>query len=116
MSYDEEFARTRGVPVRGLYFLLIGAVAITVVLVVQVVGLILVIALLTIPPSIAERYCKSLAAMIALSCLLGGLFTCGGLFLSCRFDLTSGAAIICVAGVVFFLQYLFECLYNKYIL
>ncbi len=106
MSYDGEFAQTKGVPVKQLYFLLIGCVAVTVVLVVQVVGLILVIALLTIPPSIAENYSKSLAQMMLLSCLLGICFTCCGLLLSCKFDLTSGAAIICVAGSSFFLQQL----------
>lgn len=113
MSYDEEFAKTRGVPVRKLYFLLVGSVAISVVLVVQVVGLILVIALLTIPPSIAEKYCHSLGTMILLSCLLGAVFTTVGLYLSCRFDLTSGAAIIFVAGVAFLLQYLSSWLYSK---
>ncbi len=106
MSYDGEFAQTKGVPVKRLYFLLVGSVAVTVVLVVQVVGLILVIALLTIPPSIAENYSKSLAQMMFFSCLLGICFSCVGLLLSCRFDLTSGAAIICVAGSVFFLQQL----------
>jgi len=108
MSYDEEFARIRGVPVRFLYYLLIGMVAVSVVMVVQVVGLILVIALLTIPPSIAEKYTKSLAMMMVYSCLLGAIFTMGGLWLSYRFDLTSGAAIISLAGVTFFLSLLLD--------
>jgi hypothetical protein len=55
LSYDEEFARIRGVPVVGLYFALIGMLSVTIVLVIQVVGLILVIALLTIPPFIARK-------------------------------------------------------------
>jgi zinc transport system permease protein len=104
MSYDEEFAQIRGVPVKRLYFMLIGIVAITVVMVVQVVGLILVIALLTIPPFIAEKYTKSMISMMFLSCLLGMLFTTGGLWLSYAFDMTSGAAIIFLAGIVFFLS------------
>lgn len=108
MSYDEEFAQVRGVPVKKLYFMLIGMVAVTVVMVVQVVGLILVIALLTIPPSIAEKYTKSLAMMMVMSCLLGMVFTTGGLWLSYRFDMTSGAAIIFLAGIVFFLSMLFD--------
>lgn len=104
MSYDEEFAMVRGVPVKRLYYMLIGIVAITVVMVVQVVGLILVIALLTIPPYIAEKYTSSLVQMMLLSCCLGVVFTTGGLWLSYSFDLTSGAAIIFLAGVVFFLS------------
>jgi len=101
LSYDEEFARIRGVPVRLLYFLLIGMLAITVVMVIQVVGLILVIALLTIPPFIVERYAKSLVQMMVGASLLGTAFTVIGLWLSYRFDLTSGATIIMVAGITF---------------
>ncbi len=104
MSYDEEFARVRGVPVRGLYYLLIGIVAITVVMVVQVVGLILVIALLTIPPYIAEKYTRSLLQMMLLSCVFGMVFTIGGLWASYTFDMTSGAVIIFFAGIAFFLS------------
>jgi len=69
-----------------------------------VVGLILVIALLTIPPFISEKYTKSLIGMMVLSCLLGMFFTTGGLWLSYTFDMTSGAAIIFLAGIVFFIS------------
>ena len=103
MSYDEEFARLRGVPVGLLYFVMIGMIAVSVVITIRVVGLILVIALLTIPPFIAERYAGSLATMMAVSAVLGALFTCAGLWLSYSANLTSGAAIIVVAGVCFFL-------------
>ena len=108
MSYDEEFAQIRGMPVKRLYYMLIGMVAVTVVMVVQVVGLILVIALLTIPPSISEKYTKSLAKMMLCSCFLGMVFTTGGLWLSYRYDMTSGAAIIFLAGVVFFLSLILD--------
>ena len=108
MSYDEEFARIRGVPVNGLYFALIGILAVTIVLVIQVVGLILVIALLTIPPFIVEKHAKSLVQMMVGSSLLGALFTVIGLWLSYRYDLTSGAAIIMVAGIAFMLSLLIE--------
>jgi len=108
MSYDEEFAQIRGIPVKRLYFMLIGIVAVTVVMVVQVVGLILVIALLTIPPFIAEKYTKSLINMMIVSCFLGMFFTTGGLWLSYTFDMTSGAAIIFLAGIVFFLSLGFD--------
>ncbi len=101
MSYDEEFARIRGVPVKKLYFGLIGMLAVTIVLVIQVVGLILVIALLTIPPFIVEKYAKSLVQMMVASSLLGAVFTVTGLWFSYRFNLTSGASIIMVSGIVF---------------
>lgn len=101
LSYDEEFAQVRGVPVKGLYFTMIGMLAVTIVMVIQVVGLILIIALLTIPPFIAEKYATSLFQMMAGSSLLGALFTMTGLWLAYRFDLSSGASIILVSGVAF---------------
>jgi len=101
-SYDEEFARVRGVPVRFIYFSMIGLLAVTIVMVIQVVGLILVIALLTIPAYIVERYAGSLVRMMVGATAAGSLFTAVGLALSYRFDLTSGAAIILVAGCGFF--------------
>lgn len=108
MSYDEEFARIRGVPVTALYMLLICMLAVTVVMVIQVVGLILVIALLTIPPFIMERYARSLPQMMIGSSILGALCTVAGLGVSYSFDLSSGASIIMVAGIVFFLNLLVE--------
>lgn len=108
MSYDEEFARVRGVPVRRLYFLLIGLVALSIVMIIQVVGLILVIALLTIPPFISEKYARSLTGMMVYSSVLSIFFTITGLYLAYRFNLTSGATIILVAGAGFFISFLVE--------
>jgi zinc transport system permease protein len=108
MSYDEEFAQIRGVAVRRLYFLLIGLVAVSIVMIIQVVGLILVIALLTIPPFISEKYVRSLTAMMLYSSVLSIIFTVTGLYLAYRFNLTSGAAIILVAGAGFLISLLIE--------
>lgn len=118
MSYDEEFAQLRGVPVKGLYFLLIGMIALSIVMIIRVVGLILVIALLTIPPYIAEKYARSLRMMILISTLLCCMFTIVGLWLSYIFNLTSGSTIIMVAVAAFFISFLVQylksrCLYSK---
>ena len=104
LSYDEEFAQIRGVPVKGLYFTMIGMLAVTIVMVIQVVGLILVIALLTIPPFIVEKYAKSLVQMMVGSSLLGAVFTISGLWLSYAYNLTSGASIIMVSGIAFLIS------------
>ncbi|WFS63541.1 iron chelate uptake ABC transporter family permease subunit [Pseudodesulfovibrio thermohalotolerans] len=106
MSFDEEFARSRGVPVDFLYILLIVMVGLCVVMIIRVVGLILVIALLTIPPFIAERRTRSLKVMMLVSTLLSALFTVTGLFFSYALDLTSGASIIAVAAIGFFVSLL----------
>ena len=113
MSYDEEFAQLRGVPVKGLYFLLIGMIALSIVMIIRVVGLILVIALLTIPPYIAEKYAQSLRMMMLISTLLCCMFTMAGLWLSYIFNLTSGATIIMVAVAAFFISFLVQYLKTK---
>ena len=102
MSFDPEFAGLRGVPVRALHFLMLGMIAASVVMIIRVVGLILVIALLTIPPYLAEARSRSLGAMMAVGALYSALFCLVGLWLSYQFDLTSGASIIAVATVWFF--------------
>lgn len=113
-SYDEEFAQIRGVPVNVLYFSLIGILAVAIVMLIQVVGLILVIALLTIPPFIVEKYTCSLIQMMLASIFLGAIFTVSGLWLAYFFNLTSGASIILVAGGVFFLDILFDLLKKRF--
>ncbi len=102
LSYDEEFALISGVPVRALYYLVLILVALCVVVLIRVVGLILVIALFTIPASIAELFTRKLSRIMLVSSLLGMVFTITGLFLSYYFNLTSGATIILVAGVCYF--------------
>ncbi|OQX40857.1 MAG: hypothetical protein B0D88_08250, partial [Candidatus Sedimenticola endophacoides] len=104
VAFDEEFARLRGVPVTGFYLLLLCMVALTVVLLIQVVGLILVIALLTLPAAIAAQYVHTLGRMMGLATLLGILFTVSGLALSYEPDLPAGATIILVAGLAYLLS------------
>jgi zinc transport system permease protein len=102
LSYDEEFALISGVPVRALYYLVLILIALCVVVLIRVVGLILVIALFTIPASIAELFTRKLSRIMIVSSFLGMVFTVSGLFLSYYFNLTSGATIILVAGVCYF--------------
>jgi zinc transport system permease protein len=109
VSFDEEFARLRGIPVTGFYLLLLCMVAVTVVLLIQVVGLILVIALLTLPAAIAAQYLNSLGRMMLVASILGMIFTTTGLMISYSADLPSGASIILVAG----LAYLCSTIFNQ---
>jgi len=110
VSYDEEFSFVVGIPVRTLYFILLGMIALSVVTIIKIVGIILVIALISIPPYIAEKYTTSLGKMMILSSILGIFFTLTGLWLSYSYDLTSGATIILVAGVGFFISLAFDFL------
>lgn len=99
ISYDEEFSRVRGVPVNLLNLLLLVLISLSIVLLIRVVGLIMVIALLTIPPLIVERYVKSMGKMILFSIVLSAIFSVGGLWISYLLDISSGASIIAVAVI-----------------
>lgn len=98
VSYDSEYAKLRGINVRFFYTLILVLSALTVVVAIKVVGLILVIALLTIPVYIAEKLSASLFKMMVFSAVLSTAFTLGGLYFSYSFDLSSGASIILVSG------------------
>ncbi|HAC62608.1 MAG TPA: hypothetical protein DCF68_03490 [Cyanothece sp. UBA12306] len=104
ISFDPTFAMTRNVPVDSLYLLLVGAIALTVVMVMQVVGLILVIALLTIPAAIAGQFIEDIKYIMVVSILLGILFTTVGLGISYYFNITSGATIILVSGTAYLIS------------
>ena len=110
ISFDPVFATTRNVPVNVLSLMLVGAIALTVVMVMQVVGLIMVIALLTIPAAIAGQFVKGLKGMMFWASVLGIVFTLTGLWLSYFFNLTSGATIILVSGVAYLISIIFKAL------
>jgi len=104
LSFDETFATVENVPVDAVYMMLLCMIALTVVMMMRVVGLIMVIAMLTVPAAISGQFVKDMKQMMVLSCVLGILFTVVGLWLSYAWDLTSGATIILVSGLAYLLS------------
>ena len=109
ISYDQTFAITRGVPVEAIMMILTALIALTVVMMMRVVGLILVIALLTLPAAIANLFARNMRQMMIIASGLGVIFTISGLWLSYTWNLTSGALIILVAASVYILALLLKC-------
>ena len=103
VSYDSEYANLRGINVKFFYTLILVLSALTVVVAIKVVGLILVIALLTIPVYIAEKLSNTLYMMMILSGLCSSIFTLLGLWFSYQYDIASGASIILVSALSLFL-------------
>lgn len=101
LTFDEEFSEIVGIPTTPLYLLLLCLVALSVVVLMRVVGVILVIALLTIPSAIARKFSKDIKKLIFLSALTGIILTIFGLYLSYLLNLPSGATIVLVLSVVF---------------
>jgi zinc transport system permease protein len=104
ISFDEEFSLVVGVPTRILGLLLLCLVALSVVVLIRVVGVILVIALLTLPATIGRQFTYDLKKMMVLASLIGMVLTGAGLWLSYLLDLASGATIILVMGAAFLLS------------
>jgi zinc transport system permease protein len=105
LSFDEEFSTVSGVPTEALYLVLLCLVALTVVVLIRVVGIILVIALLTIPAALARQFTSSLKKMMLLAISAGVVFTFSGLWISYALNLASGATIILVSGTVLFISF-----------
>ncbi|MCK9564498.1 MAG: metal ABC transporter permease [Methanothrix sp.] len=104
LSFDPIYAEAIGLPVQSLRLLLLAMVAFSVVILIKIVGIIMVIALLTIPGAISRRHMSGLPAIMAGSVLLGAIFVTIGLVISYELDVPSGATIILTAAVAFFLS------------
>ena len=102
--FDEEQARLRGLPVNFLYLLLLVLIALTVVLLIHLVGLIMVLALLTLPAAIAGQYVHSLTRMMWIATLLNLFLSTLGLAMSYTPNLPPGPAIVLLTGLAYVLS------------
>jgi zinc transport system permease protein len=99
--FDEEFATVVGVKVRRLNLAMYLLIALSVVVLIQSVGLILVLSLMTIPSATVAPYARSLLQMLIMSIVLNWVISFGGLWLSYAYDLPTGSTIILLAASVF---------------
>ena len=107
ICFDEEYATAIGLHTERLYLLLLCLIALTVVALIRVVGVILVIALLTMPAAISRRFSARMHGMIVRSVALSAILTFCGLLLAYLFNLPSGATIVLVSACVFILSCIF---------
>jgi zinc transport system permease protein len=105
VSFDEEFSKVVGLPALLVYMLLLALVALSVVVLIKVVGVILLIALFTIPAAISKQYTYNLKNLMFLATILGIILTVIGLILSYIFNLASGATIVMVLATAFGISY-----------
>jgi zinc transport system permease protein len=100
VAFDESFAVVQGIPVHRVLTLLLALIGLCVVMLIQVVGIVLLIALLTIPPMIALRLARRFTTVLLLSALIGMATTAAGLALSFRYDVPSGPSIVLLGALV----------------
>jgi len=100
VALDEEYARARRLPVTALKMGLMILTALAIVTLIQAVGILLVIALITIPVAIASELALSFRRIMLLSILCGIIICLSGLALSYFIEFPSGAAIILIGGAL----------------
>jgi len=101
ICFDEEIARLRGVNVTFFYMLLLILVSITIVLLIRIVGIIMVIALLTIPTAVAGYFSKRLSGIMVLSVIFCLIFNVSGIAVSFVTNTPSGPTIVVIAGIFY---------------
>ena len=101
LTFDEEFARISGIFVDVLYLLLLVLIALTTVVLIKVVGVVLVIAMLTIPAAIANLFSKNLKKMMSLAIFTSILTTILGMIISLISNIPPGATIVLLMAAVF---------------
>ena len=105
VSYDKDFSKVRGLNVGFLHSLLLVLIALTIVMSVRAIGIILIIALFTIPPFIAEKFTNSLKGMMILSSILSMIFMIGGIVISFYYNISATATIVLLATLGFFVSF-----------
>lgn len=104
ICFDEEQARLQGVHTNALYILLLILTAVAIVLLIQVVGVILVMTMLTIPAAIANIFTASLSRMMVIAVALSSIFCFSGMAAAYHFDWPGGATIALIAGMAYVLS------------
>ena len=108
LCFDEKQAQLQGLPVGKLYLLLLSLIAISVVLLIYVVGIILVLSMLALPASIAGSFTYKLSRMMVIAVLLNIAFSVGGMAIAYRLDWPAGATIALFSGVIYLLSLRFK--------
>ena len=94
VAFDREFARSQGIPVQIFEYVLMMFIALTIVSCLRMVGIVLAISLLTLPQMTANLFTHSFKKIIWWSVIIGYAGCLGGLFISYKLQVPSGAAII----------------------
>lgn len=111
-AFDPVHAHAIGLSTRLLRALLLGLLALTAVVALQVVGVVLVVAMLIIPGATAYLLTDRFGRMLVLAPAMSALSSVVGIYLSYWIDASSGGLVVVVHGVVFMVVYAFSPKYG----
>lgn len=101
LTVNEDIARAEGIAGLRTRLLFTALLAISIAIAMKIVGILLVTALLIIPPAAARRFAQSPEAMAVTAATIGMISAIGGIFASFAWDTPSGASIVMTAAVLF---------------
>ena len=113
VSYDPEYAATNNLPVRTFNYLLMAFTAVVLVLNIRIAGIILVISILTIPPTIVNLFSHNFKKVILLSTVISIVGSLSGLIISYYVGLPSGATIVMVMVIFFIMARMIKIINHK---
>ncbi|WP_185140217.1 metal ABC transporter permease [Proteiniphilum sp. X52] len=103
VSFDTEFARTRRLPTQFIEYAMMFFIAVTIVLSIRLVGIVLLMSLITVPQMTANIFTVNYSKIISLSILISFTGCVTGLLFSYYLNVPSGAFIIFVLIMMFFI-------------
>lgn len=112
--FDDEFSAVLGINVLVIEYFMYFLIACTIVVLIRVVGIILVIALLTVPPAVAKQFTYNLKSLMIWSVVLGIIFGFIGLFISYEYNIASGASIIIVSVLSYLIIAIIKKVYYNF--
>ncbi len=99
LCFDPDHARLQGVSVGGLYMLLLLLISVSVVLLMEVVGVVLVLTMLALPAMLANLFAKRLSAMMGLAVASSLVFCMLGMAGAYYLNTPPSATIALLAGL-----------------
>lgn len=106
VSFDEDFARTRHLPVRLINTVMMVMVSVCIVLTIKMIGVMLLMSLISLPQLVAERLTRSYSRMMLLSGIVSLAGCLGGLWLSVLIDVPASAVIVILLALFYALSLL----------
>lgn len=108
VAYDPSMAAASGVPVGAVQYGLLLLIALTVVMALQVMGIVLVLAMLVAPAATAQLLTRRLPSMMGVGAAVGAVSAIVGLYTAWYADVSASAAIVLTAASMFALAFLFS--------
>ena len=105
-TFDEDFSKILGIKIGAIYYTFLILLASSIVLSINILGIILVSAMIVVPSASAMLVSRTYKGMFILSPIISTISVFAGLILSWIYDIPSGASIVLVQGLVFFFSFL----------